>query len=151
MEERSIMILKKIPITIVLISLVVVISSCSTGVMSPDDGDPTMAQTYSAAVDEQNTFAVAETTPQAAISGLPMVAINKPIQPISSTLDSQFPTLANPQNVMYIFGHYAGDEQLPVPGHFTAFPMYLEMHYAIPSEIMQPYNDGQFSGENADA
>lgn len=141
-----------------LISIMVVLCSCSTGVMSPDDGNPTMAQSYEAATNEQTSFSpIGEDDSSQAVSSLtanstvlPSATNITKAQPMASTLNSQFPTLPNPQSVMYIFGHYAGNEQLPVPGHFTAFPMYLETHYALPNEVQQPYNDGQFTGDGQD-
>lgn len=136
---------------LVLINSVLLISGCSTGVMSPDDGAPTMVQSYRAAMQQQTSFAQGSSPRNSNNDtvSLPLLANDHSIQPILDTLNRQFPILPNPQSVMYIFGHYAGDEQLPVPGHFTAFPLYLENHYAIPNEIIQPYNDGQFTqGDN---
>lgn len=150
--------MKKIVLIIVLISLAATLTSCSTGVMSPNNGNPTMEQSYDAALNEQDSFTpVVDQTPQATKiilptnSTLPKVGVPIKAIAIASTLNSQFPTLPNPQNVMYIFGHYAGNEALPVPGHFTAFPMYLETHYALPTEVQRPYNDGQFVGDNQNA
>lgn len=64
------------------------------------------------------------------------------------TLNAQFPTLPNPQSKMYIFGHFAGDsfenEQVPVAGHFVPFSLYTRNYYALPNEVLMPYNDGQF-------
>ena len=60
-------------------------------------------------------------------------------------MDAQFPKLPNPQNLMYILGHYADNGEIPVPGHFITFSMYERDHYALPDEIQKPYNDGQFT------
>jgi conjugative transfer region lipoprotein (TIGR03751 family) len=128
---------------IVLISATVAISACTTGVVSPDAGSPTMQQAYHSANSEQNSFNADLTIDNTGDSNsqLPEVSqANKFSQQV--ILNSQFPTLKNPQSIMYIFGHYAGNEQLPVPGHFTAFSLYTEIHYALPSEAQMPYNDG---------
>ena len=50
-------------------------------------------------------------------------------------IDVLFPRLPNPTLVMYVFPHLAGEAQAPVPGYATAFPMYLQVHYALPGEV----------------
>ena len=50
-------------------------------------------------------------------------------------IDTTFPRLPNPSLVMYVFPHLAGDEQLPVPGYVTSFPMYERVEYALPGEV----------------
>lgn len=138
-----------------LISSILVLTGCSTGVITPDDGQPSMSQAYEAAVNDDTTFTPTTEKGQNTIAmpanntALPVATVTQNPVGVASTLNSQFPTLPNPQSVMYIFGHYAGDEQLPVPGHFTAFSLYTQIHYALPTEIQRPYNDGQFvSGDN---
>lgn len=145
--------MKKTILTIVLISQLVLLASCSTGVSTPDDGQPSMSQAYDAAVMGQTVYTpsvdkhgVSQADMPANNAALPTATVSVGPTVIASTLNSQFPTLPNPQSVMYIFGHYAGDEQLPIPGHFTAFSLYTQNHYALPTEIQRPYNDGQFVG-----
>ena len=138
-------------VTVAWISLTTLLCGCSSGIISARDGNPTMEQTYNVAKDEQTSFSPsdnAQIESTARVIGnnaaLPSATVVQSPGQITSTLDSQFPTVPNPQSVMYIFGHYAGDEQLPVPGHFTAFALYTQTHYALPDEIQRPYNDGQF-------
>lgn len=50
-------------------------------------------------------------------------------------IDATFPRLPNPNLVMYVFPHLAGDEQVPVPGYVTTFPMYDRVEYALPGEV----------------
>lgn len=50
-------------------------------------------------------------------------------------IDTTFPRLPNPSMVMYVFPHLAGDEQVPVPGYVTTFPMYKRVEYALPGEV----------------
>lgn len=50
-------------------------------------------------------------------------------------IDTTFPRLPNPSLVMYVFPHLAGDEQVPVPGYVTSFPMYERVEYALPGEV----------------
>lgn len=53
----------------------------------------------------------------------------------SNEIDTIFPRLPNPNLVMYIFPHLAGEEQVPVPGYVTTFPMYERIEYALPGEV----------------
>ncbi len=50
-------------------------------------------------------------------------------------IDTLFPRLPNPSLVMYLFPHLAGEEQVPVPGYVTTFPMYERVEYALPGEV----------------
>ena len=40
---------------------------------------------------------------------------------------------------MYIFSHYVGEEQIPVPGYFIVFPLYTKNYYALPEEVQPSY------------
>lgn len=53
----------------------------------------------------------------------------------NNEIDTTFPRLPNPSLVMYVFPHLAGDEQVPVPGYVTTFPMYERVEYALPGEV----------------
>ena len=66
-------------------------------------------------------------TGEAALQGYTRDAFNE--------IDALFPRLPNPSLVMYVFPHLAGDEQAPVPGYATAFPMYEQVEYALPGEV----------------
>lgn len=50
-------------------------------------------------------------------------------------IDTTFPRVPNPSLVMYVFPHLAGQEQVPVPGYVTTFPMYERVEYALPGEV----------------
>jgi len=45
-----------------------------------------------------------------------------------------FPRLENPDIVVYVTPHLATHNKVPVPGYTTAFPLYDEVHYAMPGE-----------------
>lgn len=53
----------------------------------------------------------------------------------TNEIDTIFPRLPNPTLVMYVYPHLAGDEQVPVPGYATTFPMYDQVEYALPGEV----------------
>lgn len=46
-----------------------------------------------------------------------------------------FQRLPNPEIVFYVYPHFAGSDDVPVPGYITSIPMFKEVHYAIPGEI----------------
>lgn len=51
----------------------------------------------------------------------------------------QFQRLPNPDLVMYVFPHLAGNDPVPVPGYSTVFPLYQKIQYAMPAERVEPY------------
>lgn len=50
-----------------------------------------------------------------------------------------FPRLPNPDLVMYVFPHLAGEHPVPVPGYSTVFPFYEHVQYALPGERTESY------------
>jgi len=46
----------------------------------------------------------------------------------------EFHKLPNPELHLYVFPHLAGQDQVPVPGYYTAFNAYEHDHYALPQE-----------------
>jgi conjugative transfer region lipoprotein (TIGR03751 family) len=57
----------------------------------------------------------------------------------AQALNQQFPRLPNPDLVMYVFPHLAGEESVPVPGYSTVFPLYRHAPYALPGERLEDY------------
>lgn len=51
----------------------------------------------------------------------------------------QFHRLPNPDLVMYVFPHLAGNDPVPVPGYTTVFPLYQRVQYAMPGERLEDY------------
>ena len=58
----------------------------------------------------------------------------EPGERAATALKARFARVSNPELVMYVYPHLAGPEQVPVPGYYTAFPMYARIHYARPGE-----------------
>lgn len=111
-----------------------IISGCSTSkeVMLPP-GEQTMLEIW------QGT----ETSPHTAASA--REALRRPLtdknaasqeaqysRDARSEISQQFPRLPNPDMVMYVFAHLAGNT--PVPGYSTVFPFYAQTQYALPGE-----------------
>ena len=141
-------------VTIALISLGVLgLSGCTTKAVESNPNNPTVAQVWRAAMKGKTEVAPNH---QAELpsdeqgednTALPSLGKISAVQKTSMAhvLDSQFPRLNNPESAMYIFGHFAGDDQIPVPGHFITFNMYKKTYYGLPNEVAMPYNDGQFA------
>lgn len=49
-------------------------------------------------------------------------------------LAQDFELLDNPMLLIYVFPHLATDERMPVPGYWTAIPMYERDEFALPGE-----------------
>jgi conjugative transfer region lipoprotein (TIGR03751 family) len=49
-------------------------------------------------------------------------------------IEALFVRLPNPDLVLYVFPHLAGEEEGPVPGYSTVFPLYERVLYALPGE-----------------
>ncbi len=128
------------------------LTGCTGGIVDPVAGSPTVADAYRAAQHGETTYnqsadqAGQNTVPPLSLPDLSKTSSqNGGNQPsFESTLNAQFPTLPNPNSLMYVFGHYAGDDELPIPGHFVPFSLYTRTYYAMPNEVLMPYNDGQF-------
>jgi conjugative transfer region lipoprotein (TIGR03751 family) len=52
----------------------------------------------------------------------------------TNTLDQRFVRLPNPTLVLYVFPHLGADNQYPIPGYSTTFPLYKQVYYALPGE-----------------
>ena len=50
-------------------------------------------------------------------------------------LDQRFARLPNPTLILYVFPHLGADNQYPIPGYSTAFPLYEQVYYALPGEV----------------
>ncbi len=52
---------------------------------------------------------------------------------------SNFPRLPNPDLVVYVLPHLAGNEPAPIPGYSTVIPFYSRIQYAMPGERLGDY------------
>ena len=131
------------------------LTGCTGGIVDPVAGSPTVADAYRMAQHGKTTYDQSDDqVNQQDASQLSLPHLSKSDTQngenggnqasFESTLNAQFPTLPNPNSLLYVFGHYAGDDELPVPGHFVPFSLYTRIYYAMPNEVLMPYNDGQF-------
>ena len=104
-------------------------------------GSVSMAQTYNEAIngttitDAQDNDAVEGF--RKSIGSFSILNYTGYTQTESNQLNSLFPLLPNPNIVMYIYPHFVGpgNDQIPVPGYSTAFPLYLHTQYAMPDDL----------------
>jgi conjugative transfer region lipoprotein (TIGR03751 family) len=47
-----------------------------------------------------------------------------------------FKKLPNPELKLYVYPHFAGNDEIPIPGYYTEFTAYERTHYALPSETI---------------
>lgn len=57
-------------------------------------------------------------------------------------VETAFPVLENPMLIMYVFPHLVTEEKLPVPGYWTAFPMYERTEFAEPGDRTVKKSEG---------
>jgi len=136
------------------------LGGCASGIVDPVPGSPTVADSYSAAMHGQTTFdrnqqmrdIAQENLKNQKTLVLPKLSQreNENVR-VESALNAQFPELPNPKSIMYVFGHYAGNGEIPVAGHFVPFSFYTRNYYAMPNEVLRPYNDGQFNSMQGNA
>lgn len=48
---------------------------------------------------------------------------------------NHFHKLPNPDLRLYIYPHFAGTDEIPIPGYYTEFSAYEKTHYALMSEV----------------
>ncbi len=120
------------------ISFIIAISGCTTSGTAIPQGGPTMAQVYTDAMQQSQgeTLDKARLTVQDKIK---ITDINNNSDLTRSTqneINNLFPRLPDPELVMYVYPHFVGNDQLPVPGYSTAFSMYDKVYYAMPGEVV---------------
>ena len=121
-----------------LISLVLAGCASTKDTVLPQDG-PSMKAIYEGHVHEMNAdnpqVIRGELGDRHIVSG--EAALHGYTRDAFNEIDVLFPRLPNPTLVMYIFPHLAGDAGAPVPGYTTAFPMYEQVEYALPGEVLR--------------
>ena len=136
----------RIVLILTLAAALINLTACSSmrGNVVPQSG-PTMEQVYDG-VDEQNNlsnedtlsnqeklkkFHRQNTVPQI-IQTAQVSSLSAQVAP--NAVSQQFRRLPNPEIKLYVFPHLAGQDQVPIPGYFTAFSVYAHDYYALPQE-----------------
>lgn len=50
--------------------------------------------------------------------------------------ENGFRKLPNPELKIYIYPHFSGADEIPIPGYYTVFNAYDRTHYALASEFI---------------
>ncbi len=131
-----------------LISSVVSLTACSSMLSSKmPPGSASMAQTYNTAIngtddkDDNATMgdgSLTQVRSQLASLGMSMPHYEDYTQTQENQINNLFPMLPNPTIVLYVYPHLAGtgNDQVPVPGYSTVFPLYTQFNYAMPGEVV---------------
>lgn len=109
------------------------LTGCTTAGNAIPKGGPTMAQVYEEAMQKSNGGTIEQVREK--INNPISVECNNHQSDFTRTSENEinnlFPTLANPQIVMYVYPHVTGIDETPVPGYGTVFPLYDKVHYSM--------------------
>lgn len=125
------MIIKLLTITLV---AAIGLTGCSTSkeVMLPP-GEQTMLEIWHGAETSPHSAALAREALRRPLIGKEAASQEAGYsRNAQSEISQQFAKLPNPDMVMYVFAHLAGNA--PVPGYSTVFPFYAQTQYALPGE-----------------
>ena len=141
-----------LPLTLIS-AAVITLSGCATSSETAAlKSGPTMSQAYTAAMTGNDSTDGSNQSLPGLRSALgdsqPMAnqTASTAVTQAADQINRQFPTLPNPSLVMYVYPHFAGSDQAPVPGYYTALSFYTRVHYALPGEMANNlFNQGSSS------
>jgi conjugative transfer region lipoprotein (TIGR03751 family) len=116
------------------------LSACTTAGDAIPQGGPTMAQVYEEAMQQSNgsTLDQARAQISSTINYKGENNLSNYTRTAENEINNLFPTLPNPQLVMYVYPHLAVQDEAPIPGYSTAFNLFEREHYAAPGEVSTP-------------
>lgn len=123
---------------LLLVDFIFAMNGCASSGTAIPQGGPTMAEVYQEAMHASNADALDNARQQ--ITAIKANPANNTRSAINfsrnqfNEINNLFPQLPNPPLIMYVYPHLTGEEQTPVPGYSTAFPLYDKTHYALPIE-----------------
>ena len=69
------------------------------------------------------------------VSPMEKVRIDLADESLPRTKMKDFYSLPNPELTMYVFPHFAGKDEVPIPGYDTVFNAYEHAHYFLSNEL----------------
>lgn len=122
-----------------LLCLAVLLTGCST---TKDDmlppGDSTMLELWQKKGASARTATEARSTLRRGLtdddSAVRQAIEESYTRTAENEIQQVFPRLPNPDMVIYIYPHMAGNAPAPVPGYSSVFPFYSRVQYALPGE-----------------
>ena len=121
------------------LTLLLSLTGCTTCANAIPNNEPTMAEIYETAMQKSHQSTLEEARSQVKnmrVNDHNKCCASSNIQPMQKELDATnlFPTLPNPQLVMYVYPHLNTQDEAPIPGYTTAFSLYEKTYYAIEGE-----------------
>lgn len=122
-----------------LLCLAVLLTGCSTtkDEMLPP-GDSTMLELWQNKGSSARTTTEARSTLRRGLTDDDSAARQAIEESYTRTAENEiqqvFPRLPNPDMVIYIYPHMAGNAPAPVLGYSSVFPFYSRVQYALPGE-----------------
>lgn len=123
-----------------LLLIAALISGCSTSTeeLFPQEG-PTMVDVYNnhlTAVERGRQYEISrrQLRPTGKRADFGEGSAEAYTRTAVNEIENLFPTLENPNLVMYVFPHLTSDERLPVPGYSTSFSLFERTEFALPGE-----------------
>lgn len=120
--------------TSLLISFLGALSGCSTFHSAPTAHSPTMQEMYQQGTATQG-YSIEELRELMGTQVVDSPNESSRKNTISKKINQSFPLLPNPELLLYVYPHLAGNEEAPVPGYTTAFFLYDTPHFALPGEV----------------
>jgi len=122
-----------------LIITIVFLSACSTSAnkMFPTEGATDMREVFRAkgqATTGNTALLETRSTLRRPLMESEQTLSRHDIGHAAQAIQPSFVRLPNPDLVMYVYPHLAGQEGAPIPGYSTVFPLYQQVHYALPGE-----------------
>ncbi|PVZ81196.1 TIGR03751 family conjugal transfer lipoprotein [Serratia sp. S1B] len=122
-----------------LLCLAILLTGCSTTkdeLLPP--GDSTMLGIWQKQGASSGATTEARTTLRRGLAGEDSATLPAAQESYTRTAENEiqqvFPRLPNPDMVIYIYPHLAGNASAPVPGYSSVFPLYSQVQYALPGE-----------------
>jgi conjugative transfer region lipoprotein (TIGR03751 family) len=123
--------------SILVISFLIIlisISGCTTCANAIPNDEPTMAEIYENAMQQSHQSTLEQARSQVKNMRCCEACLLQNRQTETNQINALFPTLPNPQLVMYVYPHLSHSDEAPVPGYMTAFSLYEKMYYAVEGE-----------------
>lgn len=109
------------------------VSGCTTCANAVPNDEPTMAEIYEQAMQQSCCSTLEQARGKVKNIQFDRQKSNYQLTETNG-INTLFPTLPNPQLVMYIYPHLSQPDEAPVPGYTTAFRLYERDCYAADGE-----------------
>ncbi len=122
------------------LTMLISLNGCTTCANAVPNDEPTMAEIYEQAMQQSHCSTLAQARWQVKIhvDYATKIPLSSRLNPAPET-NPLFPTLPNPQLVMYVYPHLSETDEAPIPGYTTAFSLYEKNYYAVEGEVKPNY------------